>query len=139
VTIKGNVLCNRATDPKPWSWDPEDGDHTPIIYAIEGTPEITERVRTIKESDPDRGRDVEDALKIQDQFSKRLKYFLSPGSIAGKIHKDVEAGSQLLALTGTISEEGGKKWITVTDRIKSGSTSVWTKCQSGRRHGGTDR
>src|SRR5262249_30142479 len=29
VTLKGNVLCNRATDTKPWFWDPKDGDHTP--------------------------------------------------------------------------------------------------------------
>src|SRR5579871_2411917 len=65
VTIKGNVLCNRATDSKPWSWDPKDGDHTPIIYAIEGTPAIAEQVRRIMESYPDRGLDVEDALRIQ--------------------------------------------------------------------------
>src|SRR5262245_56992892 len=32
VTIKGNVLCNRATEPKDWFWDPKDGDHTPVIY-----------------------------------------------------------------------------------------------------------
>ena len=114
VTIQGNVLCNRATEPRPWSWDPKDGDHTPIIYAIEGTPEIAERVRRIMETYPDRGLDVEDALRIQDEFGKHLKYFLAPGPIAAKIHKDVEAGTQLLALTGTISEEGGKRWITVT-------------------------
>ena len=62
VTIKGNVLCNRATDTKPWFWDPKDGDHTPVIYALEGTPAIAEQVRTIMESYPDRGLDVEDAL-----------------------------------------------------------------------------
>ena len=38
VAIKGNVLCNRATEARPWNWDPKDGDHTPILYAIEGTP-----------------------------------------------------------------------------------------------------
>jgi hypothetical protein len=27
VTIKVNVLCNRATDTKDWYWDPADGDH----------------------------------------------------------------------------------------------------------------
>ena len=114
VTIQGNVLCNRATDRKPWAWDPRDGDHTPIIYAIEGTPEIAERVRRIMETYPDRGLDVEDALRIQDEFGEHLKYFIASGPIAAKIHKDVEAGTQLLALTGTISEEGGKRWITVT-------------------------
>jgi len=114
VTIKGNVLCNRATDTKPWFWDPKDGDHTPVIYAMEGTPAIAEQVQKIMENYPDRGLDVEDALKIQDQFSQHLKYFIVPGPITQKIHKDVEAGSQLLALTGTISEQDGKKWITVT-------------------------
>jgi formylglycine-generating enzyme required for sulfatase activity len=114
VTLKGNVLCNRATDPKPWSWDPKDGDHTPIIYAVEGTPEIAERLRRIMATYPDRGLGIEDALRIQDEFSKHLKYFIAPGPIAEKIHKAVEAGSQLLALSGTIAEEGGKKWITVT-------------------------
>jgi formylglycine-generating enzyme required for sulfatase activity len=114
VTIKGNVLCNRATDPKPWSWDPKDGDHTPIIDAIEGTPAIVEQVRQIMETYPDRGLDVEDALRIQDEFSKHLKYFIAPGPIAEKIHKDVEAGSRVLALTGAISERGGKRWIEVT-------------------------
>lgn len=114
VTIKGNVLCNRATEPRPWSWDPKDGDHTPIIYATEGTPEIADRVRRIMETYPDRGLDVEDALRIQDEFGERLKFFIAPGPIAAKIHKAVEAGSQLLALTGTITEEGGKRWIAVT-------------------------
>ena len=42
VTIKGNVLCNRATATKPWNWDPSDGDHTPVMFALEGTPEIAE-------------------------------------------------------------------------------------------------
>ena len=63
---------------------------------------------------PDRGLDVEDALRVQDQFDEHLKYFISPGPIAEKIHKDVEAGSRLLALTGSVSEKGGKRWITVT-------------------------
>src|SRR5262245_59482670 len=88
VTIQGNVLCNRATDPKPWAWDPKDGDHTPVIYAIDGTPEIAEQVRKIMETYPDRGLDVEDALRIQGEFGKHLKYFLAPGPIAAKIHKD---------------------------------------------------
>jgi formylglycine-generating enzyme required for sulfatase activity len=114
VTIKGNVLCNRATDPKPWFWDTKDGDHTPVIYALEGTPAIAEQLRTIMEGYPDRGLDVEDALRVQDQFDKHLKYYIRPGPIADKIHKEVEAGSRLLALTGSVADEGGKRWITVT-------------------------
>jgi formylglycine-generating enzyme required for sulfatase activity len=114
VTIKGNVLCNRATDIKDWFWDAKDGDHTPVIYALGGTPEIAGEVRKIMEGYPERGLDVDQALKIQDQFTQRLKYFISPGPLAEKIHKDVEAGSRLLALTGTISEKDGKRWIAIT-------------------------
>jgi formylglycine-generating enzyme required for sulfatase activity len=113
VTIKGNVLCNRATEPKDWFWDTKDGDHTPVIYAIDGTPAIVEAIRTIMESYPERGLSVEDAQRIQEQFDKQLKYFLAPGALTQKIHKDVEAGSQLLALTGTLSEKDGKKWVTI--------------------------
>ncbi len=113
VTLKGNVLCNRARDTKPWFWDPKDGDHTPIMYAVEGTPAIAEQVRTIMASYPDRGLDVDDALKIQDQFTRHLVYFIAPGPIAHEIHKSVEAGSGLLALTGTIQNKDGKNWITV--------------------------
>lgn len=114
VTLKGNVLCRRAMDPKPWSWDPKDGDHTPVIYALEGTPAIAEQVRTIMASYPDRGLDVEDALRIQDQFTEHLTYSLAPGPVAEAIHKEVEAGSRLLALTGKVSEKDGRRWIAVT-------------------------
>jgi hypothetical protein len=62
---------------------------------------------------PDRGLDVDGALLIQNEFSRHLKYFISPGPLADKIHKDVEAGSRLLSLTGTISEKQGRRWITV--------------------------
>jgi hypothetical protein len=114
VTLKGNVLCNRATDMQPWFGDPKDGDHTPVIYAVEGTPTIAEQVRKMIETYPDRGLNVEEALAVQEQFSKHLKYFLSRGSIAEQIHKDVEAGSRMLAVSGRISENGGKTWITIT-------------------------
>jgi len=114
VTIMGNVLCNRATEAKPWFWDPKDGDHTAVIYALEGTPAIAEQVRKIMENYPDGGLDVEGALLIQDQLSRHVKYFITPGPIAEKIHKDVEAGSRLLAMTGTIFEKDERKWITIT-------------------------
>src|SRR5262249_7709971 len=100
VTIKGNVLGNRATEPKDWFWDPKDGDHTPFIYAFEGTKAIAESLGRIMEGYPDRGLNVEEALRIQQQFDNQLKYFLVPGPMTEKIHKNVEAGSRLLAVTG---------------------------------------
>src|SRR5262245_10907050 len=105
VTIRGNVLCNRATDTKPWFWDLRDGDHTPVVYALEGTPAIAERARAIMSGYPERGLDVDDALRIQEQFQRDLTYFLAPGPITERIHKEVEAGSRLLALTGSLSED----------------------------------
>ena len=114
VTLKGNVLCGRAMEIKDWFWDPKDGDHTPLIYALEGTPEIAERLGTVMKSYPDRGLDVEDAFRIQEQFTRHLKYAIVPGPIADEIHKKVEAGSQLLALTGVISEKDGTRWIKVS-------------------------
>src|SRR5580700_3733039 len=86
LTIKGNVLCNRATDTKDWFWDPKDGDHTPVIYAMEGTSAIAKQVQTIMATFPDRGLNVEDALKIQEEFTRKLKYFIAAGPIADKIH-----------------------------------------------------
>ena len=114
VTIKGNVLCNRATATKPWNWDPKDGDHTPVMFAVEGTPEIAGQVRSIMSRYPERGLDVDDALRIQDEFTQHLKFFIVPGPIAQKVHKEVEAGSRLLALTGTLARKDGRNWITVT-------------------------
>jgi formylglycine-generating enzyme required for sulfatase activity len=111
VTIKGNVLCNRATDAKPWFWDPKDGDHTPIIYALAGTPAIAEQLDKVMASYPGPGLDVEAAVRVQDAFDRRLKYFIAPGPIVARIHKEVEAGSQLLAVTGTVAEHDGKRWI----------------------------
>jgi formylglycine-generating enzyme required for sulfatase activity len=114
VTIKGNVICNRSTAMRPWNWDPNDGDHTPVIFALEGTPEIAGHVQSIMSRYPERGLDVDDALRVQDEFAKHLKFFIAPGPTAEKVHKEVEAGSRLLALTGTVARKDGRNWITVT-------------------------
>src|SRR5262245_10897913 len=100
VTIKGNVLCNRATEPRDRFWDTKDGDAPPVIYAFEATPAIAEAIGKIMDAYPERGLNVEDALRIQNQFDKQLKYFVAPGPMTEKIHKAVEAGSQMLALSG---------------------------------------
>lgn len=114
VTLSGNVVCSRAMSPQPWFWDPKDGDHTPVLFAIEGTPEVETAVRTIMAGYPDRGLDVENALRIQDAFTRTLKYALAPGPITDRIHKEIEAGTKLLAVTGTLLERDGIRWIRVT-------------------------
>ena len=101
MTLRGNVICSRAMEARPWSWDPKDGDHTPILFALEGTPAIARSLELIMRDYPDRGLDVDDALRIQGEFVKHLTYAIAPGPIAEKIHKDVEAGSRHPPITGT--------------------------------------
>ncbi len=113
MTIKGNVHCSRAMEARPWFWDRSDGNHTPIIFALESTPAIARQLETIMEGYPDRGLGVEDVLRIQDEFVKHLTHSIVPGPIADKINKDMEAGSQLLAVTGRIFEKDGMRWISV--------------------------
>ncbi len=114
VTLKGNAICSRATEAKDWFWDPKDGDHTPVIYAVEGTPEIAAQLAEIMKGYPNSGLDADQAMRIQQQFDKHLKFYIAPGVMAEQIHKSVEAGSLLLELTGTLSEKDGKQWIKLT-------------------------
>jgi formylglycine-generating enzyme required for sulfatase activity len=115
VTIKGNVLCYRATIPVPWDQTSQDADHIPVIYAFEGTPEITAQLHAILDRYyPAKGLDADTARKFLDAFTVRLRYFVAPGALTDRLHKEVEWGSQILALTGTLSEQGGRRWIHIT-------------------------
>ena len=119
VTLQGSVVCNGACIP-----DPKMGDHGLVVFAIDGTDEVRATVkRLMKDFYPDKGLDAEAAQKLIDQFSKLLKYHISPDSPAlkeiknkGKNHYCMPATSS--AVTGAISEKDGKKWITAT-RITS--------------------
>ena len=119
VTLQGSVVCNGACIP-----DPRMGDHGLVVFAIDGTDEVRATVkRLMKDFYPDKGLDAEAAQKLIDQFSKLLKYHISPDSPAlkeiknkGKNHYCMPATSS--AVTGAISEKDGKKWITAT-RITS--------------------
>jgi formylglycine-generating enzyme required for sulfatase activity len=115
VTIKGNVLCRRATIPVPWDGTSRDQDHYPVVYAVEGTPEIAATVaRLMDRFWPRQGLDIEAAGKLNDEWRRRLAYAVAPGPLTDKLHKEVEWGSQLLALTGVLYEKDGRKWIAVS-------------------------
>jgi formylglycine-generating enzyme required for sulfatase activity len=118
VTLKGSMVCNGACLP-----DPKEGDHGLVLIAIDGTRDVRDEVDSIvKEFYPDKGLDADAAQKLMDQFSQRLKYYLSPDSPAlqdvkytknaGKNHYCIPAVAS--AVTGTVSEKEGKKWITAT-------------------------
>ncbi|HLK55990.1 MAG TPA: hypothetical protein VKU00_05485, partial [Chthonomonadaceae bacterium] len=112
VTLKGNVLCLRAMIPVSWNGSQNPDEHIPVLYAFEGTPEITAQVKEIlNKGYPAKGLDVEAAQKLLDAFTARLAYYVAPGELTIKLHKEVEWRSQVLALTGTVYEKDGRKWI----------------------------
>jgi formylglycine-generating enzyme required for sulfatase activity len=71
----------------------------------------------MKDCYPARGLDAEAAQKLMDQFSARLKFYLSPDSPAlkgdrdrGKNHYCQPAAAS--AVTGLVAERDGKRWLT---------------------------
>jgi len=111
VTIEGSMVCNGACIP-----DPKADDHVMVIYAIGGTPAIgAELDRLMAEFYPDEGLDGDAAQKLLDEFTARLKYYVSPDSPAltntqtAENHYCMPATSS--AVTGTVYEEDDKRWI----------------------------
>jgi formylglycine-generating enzyme required for sulfatase activity len=115
VTLRGSVVCNGACVP-----DPKKGDHVLVVFAIDGPPEVRAAVdRIVKDFYPDKELNAEAAQRLMDQFSARLKYYIAPDSPALKGKKDRGANHYCMpatasAVTGTIVEKDGKKWITAT-------------------------
>jgi hypothetical protein len=115
VTLKGSLICNGACLPEPGP-----GDHSLVLFAIDGSPAIRAEVDSIvKEFYPDNALDATAAQKLMDQFSTRLKFHLAPDSPAlkgggntGKNHYCMPALAR--AVTGRVVEKEGKKWITAT-------------------------
>jgi formylglycine-generating enzyme required for sulfatase activity len=118
VTLKGSLVCNGATVP-----DLKNEDHTMAIFAIDGTPAVRDEVESIiKEFYPDEGLDADAAEILMDQFSARLKFFISPDSPAlqdpkysknkGSNHYCMPATPS--AVTGVVTERDGRKWIAAT-------------------------
>jgi Sulfatase-modifying factor enzyme 1 len=121
VTIEGCLLCDWVTLPHPktsYGPLPLDPEHAFAIYAFAGTPEIRASVeRIVAECYPEKGLDSDAAKFLQDQFTRRLKYFVSPDSPAVndmfKTLHSYECHGNAYALTGILSEKDGRKWISV--------------------------
>jgi formylglycine-generating enzyme required for sulfatase activity len=115
VTLQGSVVCNGAC-----ILEPKKEDHGLVVFAIDGTAEIRATVeRILKDFYPDKGLDAEAAQKLMDQFSSQLKYHIAPNSPALKDNRNTGDRHYCMpatasAVTGTISEKDGKKWITAT-------------------------
>ena len=121
VTIEGCLLCDWVTLPHPktsYGPPPLDPEHKFAIYAFDGTPEIRATVeRIIAEFYPDKGLDGDAAKTLQDEFTRRLKFYVSPESpVLNDMLKTLhsyECHGNAYALTGSFSERDGRKWITV--------------------------
>lgn len=115
VTLQGSVVCNGACIP-----DPKAEDHGLVVFAIDGTAEVRATLdRIMKDFYPDQGLDADAAKKLMDLFSTHLKYYIAPDSPALKEAKNKRANHYCMpatasAVSGTLSEKAGKKWITAT-------------------------
>jgi hypothetical protein len=115
VTLKGSLVCNGACIP-----DPKAGDHSLVLFAIDGPREVRAEVNKImKDYYPAKGLDADAAQKVMEQFSARLKYYIAPDSPAlkgarntGKNHYCMPALPR--AVTGVVTRKGGKRWIMAT-------------------------
>jgi len=111
VSIKGSMVCNGACVP-----DPKADDHIMVVFAIDGTSDIQAEVEKIMtEFYPDRGLDGDAAQRLMDQFTARLKYYVSPDSPALKDAKEKKNHYCMPAVastvTGTVCEKDGRNWI----------------------------
>jgi hypothetical protein len=114
VTITGSVLCQRACVPPTWDCTPT-GDHTLVLFALDGTPEIkAELDRIMKECWPGHALDCDQAQKTLDEFNRQLKYYLAPSPLVDQYHREVEYPSRAFSVSGTVSERDGKRWIDVS-------------------------
>jgi len=108
VTLKGVLLWEKACVPDEKSVG--DGQ---VLFALEGTPEVNaEMDKLMKDYYSGDSLNADQAVKVLKRFNERLKYYIVPGDIVGK--KDGQYPSLPKAVTGVISEEDGRKWVTVS-------------------------
>ena len=114
ITITGSMLCQRACVPPTWDCSPT-GDHTLVLFALDGTPEIEAELASImKECWPGDALDCDQAVKLSAEFDRRLKYYLAPSPLVDSYHEKVEYPALAMSVTGVVSERDGKKWIDVS-------------------------
>jgi hypothetical protein len=109
VTLKGVMMTEASCTTKPTG----DADKTVVLFVVEGTPEVAAMLDSImKENWPGDSIDGDRAQTINEEFVKRLKYYITPGELTAKKENGSRWANPVKAVTGVISEKDGKKWIT---------------------------
>lgn len=118
VTIKCNILCQRAFEPPMGTCD---GTYPLVLIALGGTSEIDATVKDLMKQywPANNTLDWETAKKLNDAWCEKLKYYITPDTDNKALHKKygVEYGSWYSEVTGVISEKDGKKWITISKLV----------------------
>jgi len=110
VTLKGVLTWEATCIPNPTRKDYD--EKMLVFFAVEGSPEVKAEADSImKEYWPGDTLDCDQAQKVNDEWIKRLKYYVTPGDVAAKNAKDCRWGNPRAAVTGVLSEKDGKKWI----------------------------
>ena len=109
VTLQGIMMCDASCVPKP----AKDDEKTVVLFAVSGTPQVAAAVDSIlKDNWPDETLGADQARKVQDEWIKGLKYYVAPGELTKDTAAKCRWYNPETAITGTISEKDGKKWIT---------------------------
>jgi len=114
AVLKGALVCDGMNSPT--------AQHVRVLVAVDGSPAIAAVVKKIMdECYPDKGLDAAAAMKLQEQFNAKLKFYLAPDSPAAPPPGMENPGPKHYchmafpyAVSGTIYEKDGKKWIRAT-------------------------
>jgi len=108
VTLRGILLWNSSTVP-----DSAQAEHLQVLYAVEGTPEISAALgKMMQECWPGDAMDCDQALRFNGEIDRHLKYYIAPGQRVMRTHKGDGSYSQVpTELTGVSTERNGRKWI----------------------------
>ena len=113
VTIAGVMMCEICCTRDLAREAEKEAEKTLVLFALEGTPEVKAALDDImREYYPGDGINADQARKIQAEFEKRLKYYITPGELAEKKENTARWWNPAKAVTGVLSEKDGRKWIT---------------------------
>ena len=121
VTLCGVMMNDAKYTRNLTKAEMEVANKTPILCALDGTPEVTAAFADIMKDAYAGSINSDQARKIEDGFNTRLKYYITPSELTTKKDNNVNGnGTYARVITGVISEKDGKKWITpttITDKL----------------------